>query len=223
MSYLCFSLHQWVSEHYSNNACGTSYTPSTPSQTLCIPQGGTSFPWWGDPHNTRGSTSPSSLFLQCSKATSWLYLADWSKTGAVRGGCNALQLFPFCWICIIMTRVDIRAPELEATKALSFYITIDHKYSYCSSSCGDVQLLNWGDCVIRSGSSFGWANYTGPIVERGVPLRLQLLQVSEASAALPSIWTIPLYCTRQTMLSFCFVHLGISRASDVCVFLENFI
>lgn len=95
--------------------------------------------------------------------------------------------------------------ELEATKAPSFYITANHKYSYCSSSRGDVQLLNWGDCVIRSGSSFGWANYTGPIVERGVPLRLQLLQVSEASAALPSIWTIPflLYRTNDALILFC--------------------
>lgn len=87
--------------------------------------------------------------------------------------------------------------ELEATKAPSFYITVDHKYSYRSSSRGDVQLLNWGDCVIRSGSSFGWANYTRPIVKRGVPLRLQLLQVSEASAALPSIWTIPFLLDKQ--------------------------
>lgn len=95
--------------------------------------------------------------------------------------------------------------ELEATKALSFYTTADHKYSYCSSSRGNVQLLNWGDCVIRSGSSFGRANYTGPIVERGVPLRLQLLQVSEASAALLSIWTIPflLYKTNNGLILFC--------------------
>lgn len=98
--------------------------------------------------------------------------------------------------------------ELVATKAPSFYITADHKYSYCSSSHGDVQLLNWGDCVIRSGSSFGWANYTGPIVERGVPLRLQLLQVSEACAALPSIWTIPflLYKTNDALILF-FLHV----------------
>lgn len=51
--------------------------------------------------------------------------------------------------------------------------------------------MNWGDCVIRSGTSFDRANYTGRLVE-GTPTEMQLFQVSEVSAALPPYLGTPI-------------------------------
>lgn len=50
--------------------------------------------------------------------------------------------------------------------------------------------MNWGDCVILSGTSFDSANYTGCLVG-GTPTEMQLFQGSELSAALSFIWAPP--------------------------------
>lgn len=73
---------------------------------------------------------------------------------------------------------------------------------FISSSLWQCSTHELGDCVIRPGTSFDRANYTGRLVE-GTPTEVQLFQVSEVSTA-PLFLS---YESRQRMFLSCFLHI----------------
>lgn len=108
----------------------------------------------GDPHNTRGATSPSSPFLQSSHATSWLWWRLSRGSVVVFSTNKEGQRHDFH----ITSKRDIHSPAPDLVAVMNSGIR--------------------GHYFIRSGSSIGRANYTG------AHWRRDLLQVTEAAAHL---------------------------------------
>lgn len=98
----------------------------------------------GDPHNTRGATSPSSPFLQSSHATSWLWRRLSRGSVVVFSTNKKGQRHDFH----ITSKRDIHSPAPDLVAVMNSGIR--------------------GHYFIRSGSSIGRANYTGAPLETGL-------------------------------------------------------